>query len=199
MDTITRLLAGKKNPGRINLYLDGEFAFALTLDEVVKNGLKKGQELTEDQVEALKKNDDLLWAYTKILNYLSFRPRTEFEVRARLKKYGVTESASIDWVVNKLKDHNYLSDLDFAKWLVGSRINNRPRSKQHLSAELRAKGVDPAVINQVLSNIDETGLLEALITKKSTLSRDKLIQFLLRRGFKYSVVQAKLDELGIKG
>lgn len=199
MPQISRLLAGKKNSGRINLYLDGEFAFALSLDEVVKNGLKKGLELTEDQVEALKKNDDLNWAYTKILNYLSFRPRTEFEVRARLKKYDVTEVANVDRIINKLKANNYLSDLDFAKWFVGSRMGNRPRSKQHLSAELRAKGVDSAVINQVLSTIDETGPLEALIPKKSTLSRDKLIQFLLRRGFNYALVQAKLDELGIKG
>ena len=100
MSTITRLLAGKKNPGRINLYLDGEFAFALTIDEVVKNGLKKGLELTAGQVEALKINDEMLWAYAKILNYLSFRPRTEFEVRVRLKKYAITETANVDWIIN---------------------------------------------------------------------------------------------------
>lgn len=199
MPQVTRLVAGKKDPGRINLYLDGEFAFALTIDEVVKNGLKKGLELTADQVEALKKNDELLWVYAKILNYLSFRPRTEFEVRARLKKYDITETANVDWIINKLKANNYLSDLEFARWFVGSRMGNRPRSKKHLAAELRAKVVDMAIINQVLSGIDETGPLEALIAKKSTLSRDKLIQFLLRRGFKYSAVQAKLDELGIKG
>jgi len=199
MPQVTRLVAGKKNPGRINLYLDGEFAFALTIDEVVKNGLKKGLELTEDRVVALKKTDDLNWAYTKILNFLSFRPRTELEVRARLKKYEVTEVRSIDSIINKLKDRGYLSDLDFAKWFVESRTSNRPRSKQHLSAELRAKGVVQPVINQVLSNIDEAGPLEVLIAKKATLSRDKLIHFLLRRGFKYSLVQAKLDELGIKG
>lgn len=199
MPQISRLLAGKKNPSRINLYLDGEFAFALSLDEVVKNGLKKGLELTADQVEALKKNDDLYWAYAKILNYLSFRPRSEFEVRARLKKYDVTEVANVDWIINKLKTNNYVSDLDFAKWFVASRMGNRPRSKQHLSSELRTKGIDSAVINQVLSNIDETGPLEALIAKKSTLSRDKLTQFLLRHGFRYGAIQAKLDELGIKG
>jgi regulatory protein len=199
MPQITRLVAGKKNPGRINLYLDGEFAFALSIDEVVKNGLKKGLELTVDQVEALKKNDDLLWAYTKILNYLSFRPRTEFEVRARLKKYDITETASVDWIINKLKENNYLSDLEFARWFVDSRMSNRPRSKQHLSAELRAKGVSADVINQVLLYLNDSAPLEALISKKATLSRDKLLQFLLRRGFKYSAVQAKLDEMAIKG
>lgn len=199
MPQITRLVAGKKNPGRINLYLDGEFAFALSIDEVVKNGLKKGLELTVDQVEALKKNDDLLWAYTKILNYLSFRPRTEFEVRARLKKYDITETASVDWIINKLKENNYLSDLEFARWFVDSRMSNRPRSKKHLSAELCAKGVSADVINQVLLDLNDSAPLEALISKKATLSRDKLLQFLLRRGFKYSAVQAKLDEMAIKG
>lgn len=199
MPQISRLVAGKKNPGRINLYADGVFAFALSLDEVVKNGLKKGKELTDEQVQALKKTDDLNLVYAKILNYLSFRPRTEFEVRTRLKKYDVTEAESINWIINKLTDQGYLSDSAFAQWFVESRMGNRPRSKKHLSAELRAKGVDVSVINQALLGIDETGPLEALIAKKSALSHDKLLQFLLRRGFKYDLVQAKLDELGIKG
>ncbi len=199
MPQITKLVAGKKNPNRVNLYLDDVFAFALSLDEVVKNRLKKGLELNADQVQALKKTDDLSWAYAKILNFLSFRPRTEFEVRSRLKKYGVEEAESIEWVIKKLVDRGYLSDLAFAKWFVESRMGNRPRSKQHLSAELRAKGVDVSVINQALVGIDETGPLETLIAKKSALSRDKLLAFLLRRGFKYSLVQAKLDEMGIKG
>lgn len=198
MPQISRLVAGKKNPGRVNLYLDGVFAFALSLDEVVKNGLKKGEELTEEQIQALKKTDDLNWVYSKILNFLSYRPRTVFEVRSRLKKYNVTEVESIDWIINKLTDQGYLSDLTFTKWFVESRIHNRPRSKRHLTSELRARGVDMSIINQVLKEIDETHSLEQLIAKKRTLSRDKLLQFLLRRGFKYDTVQAKLDELGIK-
>ncbi|MCQ3944992.1 MAG: hypothetical protein DPW11_04440 [bacterium] len=194
MPQISRLVAGKKNPGRVNLYLDGKYAFALSLDEVVKNGLKKGKELTDEQVQVLKKTDDLNWAYAKILNFLSFRPRTEFEVRNRLKKYALIEAASTDWIINKLTDQGYLSDLSFAQWFVESRIHNRPRSKRHLISELRAHGVDMSIINQVLKEIDETRSLEQLITKKRTLSRDKLLQFLLRRGFKYDLVQAKLNK-----
>lgn len=199
MPQISRLVAGKKNPGRINVYLDGVFAFALSLDEVVKNGLKKGKELTDDQVKVLKKTDALNWVYAKILNFLSFRPRTEFEVRTRLKKYDVTDAISTDWIINKLTDQGYLSDFSFAKWFVESRTHNRPRSKRHLTSELRARGVDISIINQVLTETDETHSLEQLIAKKRTLSRDKLLQYLLRRGFKYDLVQAKLDELGIKG
>lgn len=199
MPQISRLLAGKKNPSRINLYLDGEFAFALSLDEVVKNNLKKGLHLTEDQVQALKKQDDLNWAYTKILNYLSYRPRSEAEVIARLKKYQVSEVTNIDWVINKLKEQGYLSDISFAKWFVASRASNRPRSTRHLTAELLAKGVSTQVVKEVVNGVDDTVALEHLITKKSSLSRDKLTQFLLRRGFSYGLVKAKLDELGIKG
>lgn len=199
MAQISRLVAGKKNPGRVNLYLDGKYAFALSLDEVVKNGLKKGKELTDEQVQVLKKTDDLNWAYAKILNFLSFRPRTKFEVCNRLKKYAITEVESVSWIINKLTDQGYLSDLAFAKWFVESRMGNRPRSKRHLTSELRAKGVDISIINQVLKEVDEIDSLEQLIAKKATLSHDKLLQFLLRRGFKYDTVQAKLDELGIKG
>lgn len=199
MPLITRLVAGKKNTSRVNLYLDGAFAFALSLDEVVKNGLKKGLELTAGQVASLKKTDDLSRVYAKILNYLSYRPRSEFEVKSRLKKYGLTEIESLDWLLSKLKDQGYLDDLTFAKWFVESRTNNRPRSNRHLTAELLAKGVDKTVVNQVIKDVNDTISLEQLIAKKSALSKAKLLQFLLRRGFKYGLVQAKLDELGIKG
>lgn len=199
MPQISRLLAGKKNPGRINLYIDGEFAFALSLDEVVKNGLKKGLELTYDQIQALKKADDLSWVYTKTLNYLSYRPHSEFEVRARIKKYGINDEESISLIISKLIENGYLSDLSFAKWFVESRVHNRPRSNRHLTSELLAKGINISIINQVLKEVDEGDSLEQLIAKKHTLSHDKLLHFLQRRGFKYNTVQAKLDELGIKG
>lgn len=196
MSTITRLQAGKKNPGRINLYLDGEFAFALTLDEVVKNGLKKGLNLTQDQVEALKKNDDLNWVYAKILNFISFRPRTTVEVKKRAKTYGINDPVVLDKLVHKLKSQGYLDDLAFARWFVDSRRTHRPRSARHLSAELLAKGVDKEVARVALASLDEKDSLQALIAKKSQLSRESLIAFLLRRGFGYSLIKQQLDEMG---
>lgn len=197
MPTITTLRAGKKNPNRVNLYCDGKFVLALSLDEVVRQGLKKGLTLSLEQLHNLKIQDDQERTYQKILNYLSYRPRTISEVRQRLQAYDLTDPEPM---LTRLLAHGYLNDLAFAEWFVASRDSSRPRSLVHLRAELRHKGVSSEIINQALSRPDlEENALTALITKKSSrLSRSQLLAYLSRRGFLYSAIKQKLDEMGIK-
>lgn len=197
MSTITRLVAGKKNQSRVNIYCDGSFAFALSLDEVVKRSLKKGQDLTEEQIAELKNLDDFATTYAKILNYLSFRPRSQYEVVTKLKKMGKSDDL-IKSICAKLTEKNYLSDLSFAQWFVESRRSNRPRSTIHLTAELKSHGISAELIRQVLDpSIDEEAITQ-VIYKKIKLPKPKLVAYLARRGFGYALIQSKLDELGIK-
>lgn len=167
MRIITRLVQGKKNPNRVNLYLDDEFAFSLSIDEVAKKNLKKGLELTEEQVIALQAIDKEDCAYSKILNFLSFRPRTVREVRDRLKVYEIDDKSLQDSVIARLKDHGYLSDIAFAQWFIASRNTHRPRSKRMLAQELMSKGVGREDVNLVIGEVnDEKDSILRLITKK---------------------------------
>ncbi len=167
MPIITRLVQGKKNPNRVNLYLDEEFAFALSIDEVAKHSLKKGLDLSVHQIEELKQNDQSEYVYAKIFNFLSYRPRSVKEVRDRLQKYDVKEVEKQDFLIAKLKDRGYLDDTKFAKWFIESRAQNRPRSPRMLASELISKGISQDVITSLKSSMaSESDSIIKILRKK---------------------------------
>lgn len=197
MPTITRLVQGKKNPNRVNLYLDGQFAFALSIDEVAKNHLKKGLELSDSQIETLKDLDETDYVYAKILNFLSFRPRTIKEVKDRLYKYEVRDKAKQDILIAKLQSKGYLDDAAFATWFIESRNTHRPRSTRMLTQELMAKGVPSDIISTAMAgSADESDTIARILDKKlglrRTLGRDevqKIYTYLSRQGYAWDRIK----------
>lgn len=197
MPVITRLVQGKKNPNRVNLYLDNTFAFALSLDEVVKNNLKKGVVLSDDRIAELKATDETEYVYTKLLNFLSYRPRTIKEVRDRLWKYAVKDIIAQNLFIDRLKQSGYLDDLTFARWFIESRNTHRPRSLRLLVQELKAKGISAEIIQSVLESIaDERTSITKLLAKKlgshhalDLPSRQKIYGFLSRQGFSWEAIK----------
>jgi regulatory protein len=197
MPTITRLAQGKKNPNRVNLYLDNQFAFALSIDEVGKHGLKKSLELTGEQVEALKATDESEYVYAKILNFLSYRPRTIKEVRDRLWKYDVKDIVAQNTLIERLKSRSYLDDVAFARWFIESRNTHRPRSRRLLTQELKSKGLTDEVILSVIDEAaDESETIRRLLSKKlgvpHVLDRDirqKMYAYLSRQGFAWESIK----------
>ncbi len=196
MPVITRLVQGKKNPNRVNLYLDDEFAFALSIDEVGKKSLKRGLELSQGEIEDLKKADSDEYIYGKILNFLSFRPRTVKEVRDRLWKYEVKDEDSQNLVIDKLKSKGYLDDIAFARWFIESRNTHRPRSISMLKMELSQKGVPKDIISDLVATMgDEKATLIHLLDKKlgnhrilDKLEKVKIQSYLVRQGFAWDKV-----------
>ncbi|MCG2686122.1 RecX family transcriptional regulator [Candidatus Parcubacteria bacterium] len=140
----------QKRAGRFNIYLDDKFAFGLDAEALVKSGLASGQEMSPPEVERLKEENAYGNLLNKALKFLSFRPRSEFEVRTNLKKGVLATPKIIDRVVAKLGDLDLVGDLDFANWWVEQRTAHRPRGRRLLWQELRAKGVSQEIVEQVL-------------------------------------------------
>src|SRR5512135_31225 len=97
---ITALVAQKKNQDRVNVYLDGQFAFGLAAIEAIR--LKRGQVLSDADIARLTQADDIEKAHEKALRFLGNRPRSEWEVRQNLVKAGI-EAGAIDRVIERLK------------------------------------------------------------------------------------------------
>ena len=87
MPIITRLKAGQRDPTRVNLYLDDQFAFSLSAEVVISQSLKVGLNLTTLELTTLRSMGEEERLLAKILNFLSYRPRSRREVEDRLKKY----------------------------------------------------------------------------------------------------------------
>lgn len=194
MAKITALTRQKKNPDRINVFLDGEFAFGLA--EITAVYLKIGQELSNADIARLQAADDIEKARETALRYIEYRPRSMAEVRKNLrdKKY---HDAVIDQVINRLSDVGLLDDTKFAAYWVEQRETFKPRSQMALRQELLQKGVDRAIIDSAVDSVDETAAATQLAQKQANryahldedAFRKKMMGYLQRRGFSYGIIQ----------
>jgi regulatory protein len=196
--TITALVAQKKNKDRVNVYLDGKFAFGLAAIEAVK--LRRGQALSDEDIARLRGADDVEKAHNRALHFLSFRPRSEAEVRRNLKDGGVAPDA-IETVVERLARAGLLDDRAFAQYWLENRGQFRPRSARALKIELRQKGVDAESIDEALqaaAHDEDEAAFQAALPRARRLAaqhpdvnefKQKLGAFLARRGFAYEVAR----------
>lgn len=200
MSIITSIEVQKKNPKRANIYLDGEFAFALSRSHTA--GLQAGAALSDEKVLELKNKEaqDQAWGQAMLL--LSFRPRSESELRKNLQKHEYSEPV-IEKTMERLKHANLAGDGDFARAWVENRSTFRPRSRRALASELVQKGLDPETIERSLSGLDDKKLAyEAALKKAGRYQslewlqfRRKLGDFLARRGFSYSLAAAVVKQV----
>ena len=201
---ITRIAHQQKNPERVSVYIDGEFAFGLPATEVVSRGLRRGQRLTLEDSEILAAVDEGSRATDAAVQFISYRPRSEREVRDRLRKRGYSDPA-IEIAVEKCRGWGYLDDQSFAEFWVDNRVRHRPRGARMLSQELWQKGVDRKVIETVLEeaelNEHEAALELArkraprLANLEPDVRKRRLSDYLARRGYGWDVIRPVLDEV----
>jgi regulatory protein len=194
---ITSLRFQKRSPDRVNVYLDGEFAFGLPAIEAAK--LRVGQNLEDHDIERLRSLDVEQKAYDRAVRFLAYRPRSEAEVRDRLERSD-SDPAVIEAVIERLKAQSYLDDAEFARFWVEGRQRFSPRSTVALRQELRRKGLDDSTIAPAVAELDAVAAayqaarpralrLSGLADSDPMLFRRKVGDFLLRRGFDYEVVR----------
>ena len=198
--TITALKAQKRAQDRVNVFLDGEFAFGLALIHAL--WLKVGQRLSDEEVTKLKSADSLEQARAKAVNFVAYRPRTVLEVRRRLKK-AEADDAAIEDIIQRLKDAGMLSDQSFSEQWVDSRLRSKPRSKKMLAWELKLKGVDATTVQASLENVDdEASALKAaqvrlprILNLPAQDRKRKLVDFLARKGYGFDVIKTVIKQV----
>ncbi len=192
MKTITSLKQQKRSPGRVNVHLDGEYAFALS--KIVAAWLSPGQEIDEEKIIELQSKDEQEAAFQKALNFISYRPRSIKETRDRLLKTKFEENV-VEQALSKLIEKQLLDDHEFATEWVENRSAFKARSSFLLRRELFQKGIAEEIIDKALKDVDDTELAykaaEAKAHRYEHLEwkeyRKKLSGYLSRRGFRYSI------------
>lgn len=134
------------------------------------------------------------------------RPRSEHEIRSRLKRKGYSE-ALIEEIVADLKRIGDIDDARFASFWVESRMRTNPMGDIGLKHELKEKGISESLVEAVLSDkktkYDEyetaLGMAKEQFERLKKLDRRKaskrVYDFLLRRGFSYDVIRRVVDGL----
>jgi regulatory protein len=191
---ITGIKAQKKNPERVSVYLDGEYAFGLS--RITAAWLQIGQRLSEEKINSLCEQDESEVAYQRALILLNHQQRTSHEIRQKLIEKGFS-STRVEEVVDRLTQAGLVEDGQYALLWVENRNTYHPRSRRLIRMELRQKGVAEDQIDQALlgsAEDDELATQAAMqqIRKYSDLDwpefRKKMSAFLLRRGFSYGTV-----------
>nr|WGD60366.1 recombination regulator RecX [Bacillus velezensis] len=204
MPFITKISTQKKNTERFNIFLDEKYAFSVDADVLVRFDLKKGKELDELDILEIQHGDDVKKAFNRAVEFLSYRMRSEKEVRDHLKKKE-TPDMVISEVIHKLYDYRYLNDKEFAEAYASTHKKTNGKGSDVLFRELKAKGIDDDTIKETLSafTFDEQ-IQEALKHIGKILKKDKKLSTkeirqraqmqLQRKGFPFDVINAALEQ-----
>lgn len=208
MPVVTGIETQKNRAERVNVYLDGQFAFGASALVAASYHLTPGRELSEAEVEALQADESAEQAYNSALNYLSFRPRSARELQDYFRRKGIAAEPA-DAALARLRRIGLVDDEAFAKFWIENRQNFRPRGARALRAELYRKGVDRETVDEALETAgdEEQNALNAARKKAGSWRAlderefaQRLIGFLQRRGFAYAVgarvAQQLLSERG---
>lgn len=200
MPVVTAIEVQKRNKERVNVYLDGVYAFSLNLMDGAK--LHKGQTLSDAEIAQMQGEDLVVRAVDSAARFLGHRPRSVTEVRQNLREKDF-DAGVIDAALERLTSLGYLDDRAFARYWVESRTHFKPLGAAALRFELRQKGVADAVIREILETVDdESGayvaagpLLKRMRGVDRRTARQKISMTLARRGFSFDDVRSALDRL----
>ena len=202
MKKVTAIRAGRRQGKRVNIFLDGKFAFSLEAEVAVKEGLQVGQELSEGDIEALTRSDLFHRCLGAAIHYLGYRPRSEAELRERLHRRGF-DGDNVEATLAKLREQGLVNDLAFAQFWKDNRQSFSPRSQWLTRSELRQKGVADDIIDQVVADVDdEDNAYRAAMSRARSLPlsdyqsfRRRLGEHLKRRGFGYRVISHTVEQV----
>lgn len=125
---------------------------------------------------------------TKVFKYITYKKRTEQEVRKKFA--GQIEEEMLEGIIEYLKEAKYLDDYDFIERQVKEYINLKTMSIKEIKYKLMAKGIDRKLIERYIEknyeelNEYEERCVEKIRQKKSGSSEEEIKQYLYRKGYK---------------
>ncbi|HMB89633.1 MAG TPA: RecX family transcriptional regulator [Rhodothermales bacterium] len=204
---ITRLAQQKRKPERVSVFVNGDFAFGVHMDLVLEHGLYKGLDLDVPTQLEIIAADRTRAANEVALTYLSYKARTEQEVRRKLARKDFDDTVA-DRTVARLHELGYLDDAAYAHSYVEGRFRNRGYGPQRLRRDLQKRGVAARHIDAALeAMLEEDDVLDAarghaekrwprLAREPDPYKRrQKLTNYLRRRGFAYETIRRVVEEI----
>jgi regulatory protein len=207
---ITSIQRQKKDSTRASIFLDDEFAFGVCDRTVEQFRLRKGDYLDRELFEKITEFDYGIEAKRIALHYLNYRARSEKEIRERLEKEDIPDAIVVR-VLEFLKENKLVDDEAWSQAFVNDKLARKPVSSKQLAYGLAQKGVPKAVIEETISNLnetetDETRAMQAAEKRWPRILRSesnprkqkqKLYTFLAARGFEFGTIDAVYKKIGV--
>lgn len=210
---VTKLKTQKKDPSRVNMYIDEEFVCGVSLNCVAEFNLYPGKDITNEEVLQIQKKEIYNRFLSRAMGYLSRTIRTEYQIRRYLKDLSFKKKGlwytdiskeefekTFNEIIEKIKSYGYIDDAKYAEQFILSRTKNKPRGKSILISELMSKGVSKEIAFEKVEEMveDEYEVLDHLYRKKykeEVLNRTdrKKINYLQRKGFSWDLIERYMN------
>lgn len=203
---ITRLKRGVRNTQKIAIYVDSKYTFSVLESILVDENLYIDREITEEDLDRIRDLSESLELKYKLINLISRRPRSEKEIQQYLTKQNIRNNS--EKIIKILKDDGYIDDTKFAKWWIDQRVAFKNKSINEIRSELLGKGISSDIIEAAIGDVElsdgEIKSIKLLAEKKKRLLvhknltteqfNEKIIQYLLRKGFRWELIQKALEK-----
>ena len=199
---ITEISNCKKNKNRVNVFVDGTFAFALYLETAVQYSLKKDMDITALDLKKIAEDDEKKYSMDVAFKFISYRMRSENEVYKKLKQKGVSEG-SAEETIKRLEELGYLNDRVYAETYAAElkeRMGNRGIMRKFFE-----KGIDKELAEEVLQGVGDFSKSAAVQAEKlfekykdldGKQAREKVFRTLMSRGFEIGDIRRAIKECG---
>jgi regulatory protein len=205
---ITAITYQKRDKTRASIFLDGEFAFGVFVITAERFSLRKGIELTVEQISEIERYDLAHKARRIAERAINRRRRSEFEIRKKLHDEDISDEI-IEETVASLIHAGLINDSDFASAYIHDKLIAKSYSVRRLTADLKKLGIAKPIIESAINEagLNETEESRALYTAEKKwqqiLRREsdqkkrhqKLIAFLSSRGFTYDIIKRTVSQL----
>ena len=206
---ITSITVQARDKSRVNVSVDGKYRFSLDITQVADLGIRINKEYSDEELTELEQESQFGKLYTRALEYCFARPHSRREVEQylyrktrprRIKTGELKDGVSpvlTKRVFDRLDEKGYLNDETFARYWVENRQLRKGISRRKLEAELRTKGVDSRIIDEMLADTHRSDdeELQKIIEKKARRYEDpqKFMAYLARQGFSYDDIKQALQ------
>lgn len=195
---IKEVKPSQRKKGRFLVILEDGDILRITEEELLRFGLRSGEELGEETLEALRSSAKTSKVKAQAAGMIGRRALSKSELQRRLIRGGAAEAdaqAAADW----LEDIGAVDDPAYAAAVVRD-YGRRGYGPARIREELRRRGVPRELWEVALEELpDSEDILDDLIRKRcrGDLSDPRevkrLSDGLLRRGFSWSQVKEALS------
>ncbi|EYE88198.1 hypothetical protein Q428_09205 [Fervidicella metallireducens AeB] len=198
---ITDIIKQKSDNEMYNIFINNEFAFSSSIEDILKHSIKLGREVDDEEVQHLREICEETKAYKYVLNLLKNRDYTEEQIKKKMIARGFSQSTIVK-IINKLLEYNFINDFNYAQRYTNDCINFKKIGSNKIFYSLKSKGINQDILEKI--NFDdekEYSNCYYLAQKKlHSMSQDtngkrKIFRFLMTRGFDSQLIMRVLRDI----
>ena len=187
-----------RRKGLSAVYIDGEYALSLDTQTLLEHRIDIGREFDDEELHDLIESSNERRAKEKALWLISYRSHSKKELRDKISR--TCDRQSAEKAVERMEELGLVNDRDYAERCAQTLIFTKHMSKRGAAMELRRKGIESEIIDEVLDDIevDEREQIQAVIERKYPKIDDEKIRrravaALQRLGYGWEDIKAVIE------